>query len=965
MKSLPLLLRQHWQNVCKTLPDSITLHTLSDSIKAVIVFSDFVRESLIAHPQWFDELQKSPPDGEESQHYGEWLQQVLVTIENETSLMQVLRLFRQRMMVRIAVAQTLEWVPTTTSLQQLSVLAETLIIAARDWLYADCCRSFGTPCNAAGTPQPLIVLAMGKLGGGELNFSSDIDLIFTWPENGSTRGGRREMENSQFFTRLGQRLIKVIDQPTECGFVYRVDMRLRPFGDSGPLVLSFSALEDYYQEQGRDWERYAMVKARVLGEVGNPRSQELDTLLKPFIYRRYIDFSVIQSLRTMKAMISREVLRRRLTDNIKLGTGGIREIEFIVQVFQLIRGGREPVLQSRALLPALEAITGLQLLDEQEVGHLRSTYLLLRRLENLLQSINDQQTQTLPYDELNGTRLAWAMGETNWQTLRQKLLQQMTGVHKIFNALIGDDEQASDRQQGNEDYNDLWLYVLNHGEPPPVLNKLKQSTREQLQQELADLRWDLEKRTIGQRGRQVLNLLMPRLLYAVCNSDNPPQVLSRLRPLFSAIVTRTTYLELLTESPPALSHLIRLCAASPMIARQLSSYPILLDELLDPHTLYQPVAPASYRDELRQYLLRIPDEDDEQQLEALRQFKQTQLLRVAASDISGNLPIMKVSDQLTWLAESVIGAVVQQAWWQMVARYGHPQHLHQHDDLGFVVIGYGKLGGWELGYNSDLDLVFLHDCPEDVLTDGERQIDGRQFYLRLVQRILHLFSTRTSSGVLYEVDNRLRPSGLAGMLVTTIDAFIDYQKHDAWTWEHQALVRARVVYGDLKLKKRFDTLRRQILRQPRDDKKLREEVINMREKMRDHLARKRTDQFNIKTDQGGITDIEFITQYLVLRFSHSYPELIRWTDNVRILEQLARYGIMDQQTADALSHAYVTLRNELHHLALQGLASEVAASKFTAERQQTESVWQNWLAVDNFGDKVSRFLSLFGSKKVS
>lgn len=964
MLPVPPLLKQQWPAICRTLPESVPVHQLSEKVKAVLVFSNFVRQSVTTHPQWLEQLHKSLPEGDEWPQYQQQLQQVLQNVQDEASLGQALRLFRQQIMVRIASAQALELVPTTTTLQQLSVLAEVLIATARDWLYADCCRNWGTPCNEQGEVQPLIVLAMGKLGGGELNFSSDVDLIFTWPENGTTRGGRRELENSLFFTRLGQRLIKVLDQPTESGFVYRVDMRLRPFGDSGPLVFSFAALEDYYQEQGRDWERYAMVKARILGDKQDRWSKALYTMLKPFVYRRYIDFGVIQSLRNMKAMINREVMRRGLTDNIKLGTGGIREIEFIVQVFQLIRGGREPSLQSRSLLQTLTAIQHLQLLEEADVTRLRNAYLLLRRLENILQSINEQQTQTLPDTEADCARLAWAMGEKNWYVLREKISHHTKQVHKIFRALIGgDDVQDNNMTADNSEWNDLWFYVLRHGEAPPVVKNLDQTTRDKFNRQLADLHWELDKRTIGQRGRQVLDLLMPRLLYQACTVDNPPEVIARLRELISAIVTRTTYLELLTESPQALHQLVRLCAASPMVAEQLTRYPLLLDELIEPATLYQPIEPDTYRSELQQYLLRIPDEDTEQQLEALRQFKQAQLLRVAAADINGNLPTMKVSNQLTWLAEAIIGTVVNMAWWQMVARYGQPQHLQPHDGHGLVVIGYGKLGGWELGYNSDLDLVFLHDCPEDVLTDGERQIEGRQFYLRLVQRILHLFSIRTTSGVLFEVDSRLRPSGTAGMLVTTVEAFAEYQRLDAWTWEHQALVRARVVYGNRQLKHRFDTIRRRILRQLRDEKKLRTDVLEMRKKMLEHLSRKQHHRFDIKVDSGGITDIEFITQYLVLRFAHSYPELIRWTDNVRILELLAQYGIMEQQQAQALACAYVLLRNELHHLRLQGRESDVAADKFSKEQQLINESWQQWLSNEQISSGASRFLGLLRQNK--
>ncbi|MFK3710145.1 bifunctional [glutamate--ammonia ligase]-adenylyl-L-tyrosine phosphorylase/[glutamate--ammonia-ligase] adenylyltransferase [Leclercia adecarboxylata] len=943
MMPLSSPLQQQWQTVCERLPEALPASSLSEQARQVLTFSDFVQESVTAHPDWLAELEASPPQANEWQHYAQWLQDALAEISDEAALMRALRQFRRRVMVRIAWAQALMLVSEESTLQQLSHLAETLIVAARDWLYDACCREWGTPCSEDGTPQPLLILGMGKLGGGELNFSSDIDLIFAWPEKGATRGGRRELDNAQFFTRLGQRLIKALDQPTQGGFVYRVDMRLRPFGDSGPLVLSFAALEDYYQEQGRDWERYAMVKARIMGDNGDAYANELRAMLRPFVFRRYIDFSVIQSLRNMKGMIAREVRRRGLKDNIKLGAGGIREIEFIVQVFQLIRGGREPSLQSRSLLPTLAAIAQLHLLPEGDDRILREAYLFLRRLENLLQSINDEQTQTLPGDELNRARLAWGMRVDDWQALTDALDAHMAAVRRIFNDLIGDDESESQDDELSEHWRELWQDALQEDDTTPVLTHLSDEDRHRVVALIADFRLELNKRAIGPRGRQVLDHLMPHLLSDVCSRADAPVPLSRLTPLLSGIITRTTYLELLSEFPGALKHLISLCAASPMIASKLARYPLLLDELLDPNTLYQPTATDAYRDELRQYLLRVPEEDEEQQLEALRQFKQAQLLRVAAADISGTLPVMKVSDHLTWLAEAIIDAVVHQAWVQMVARYGQPKHLADREGRGFAVVGYGKLGGWELGYSSDLDLIFLHDCPLDVMTDGEREIDGRQFYLRLAQRIMHLFSTRTSSGILYEVDARLRPSGAAGMLVTSTDSFADYQQNEAWTWEHQALVRARVVYGDPQLKAQFDTIRRDVLTATREGPTLQTEVREMREKMRAHLGNKHRDRFDIKADEGGITDIEFITQYLVLRDAHSKPKLTRWSDNVRILELLAQNDIMDEHEALALTRAYTTLRDELHHLALQEQPGHLPLDCFNTERELVRACWQKWL----------------------
>ncbi|MBI0004849.1 bifunctional [glutamate--ammonia ligase]-adenylyl-L-tyrosine phosphorylase/[glutamate--ammonia-ligase] adenylyltransferase [Gilliamella sp. W8126] len=910
----------------------------------ILLQSDFLIDAFYRFPEWLTDIITHPPQADERCFYQQWLNERLASVFDELALMKVLRLFRRYILVRLEWSQLTQTSNDEQILLQLTQLAEVIIITARDWLYELSCKEWGTPCNLQGQAQPLLILGMGKLGGGELNFSSDIDLIFTYPEHGQTQGGRRELDNAVFFTRLGQRLIKTLDQITEDGFVYRVDMRLRPLGDGGPLVLSFSAMEDYYQEQGRDWERYAMVKAKILGDQQEPYTKELYQMLKPFVYRRYIDFSVLQSLRNMKSMIEREVRRRGLTNNIKLGAGGIREIEFIVQVFQLIRGGRVVGLQTRSLLTALQVIEQESLLSVNEVDTLRENYLFLRRCENLLQAIHDEQTQALPDDELDRIRIATSMNFNDWYEFESDLVKRMQLNRQVFNQLIGEDtsESVSNSKQYNEQFDDLWVPDLQLSDVTSVLTSYSHDDAEKLYQMLCQFRDDIGKRTIGVRGREILDQLMPRLLELVCTDKNTLVLLSRILHLLVNIVSRTTYLELLLEYPTALKQLIRLCSASPMISEQLAHYPILLDELIDINSLYQTVSPNEYKSELYQYLLRIEVDDEEQQLEALRQFKQMQLLHIAAADVEQVLNTMKVSDHLTYVAESLIDFVVQMAWNQMVARYGKPTHLTD-NQKGLVIIAYGKLGGWELGYGSDLDLVFLHDCPVDSITNGDKQIDSRQFYLRLVQRIIHLFNVRTSFGILYEVDVRLRPQGDAGLLACSLNAFYDYQMHEAWTWEHQALVRARAVYGEIELIKRFNQIRHDVLCKPREEKVLKTEVREMREKMRTHLGTTEQHRFNLKIDEGGIGDIEFLSQYLVLNYAHQYPKMTTWSDNVRILELAANYQIMDSQEAEQLTKAYIDMRNEIHQLSLQLLPSTVDDSYFKLEKQIVNQSWLKWL----------------------
>ncbi|HCH0921942.1 TPA: bifunctional [glutamate--ammonia ligase]-adenylyl-L-tyrosine phosphorylase/[glutamate--ammonia-ligase] adenylyltransferase [Vibrio parahaemolyticus] len=910
----------------------------------VSALSQFITETIHRDEALAQQLPTMLSELSRHQAYRTRLAALLAECPDEMSGHRVLRQFRSREMVYIAWKDFLHAWTLEESLRHLSQLAEAMIFETYQWQYKICCAEWGTPTNAEGEAQPMLIIGMGKLGGGELNFSSDIDLIFTYPENGETQGARRSIANAQFFTRLGQRIIKALDQQTFDGFCYRVDMRLRPFGESGPLVMSYAALEDYYQEQGRDWERYAMIKARVMGCEMYPQYQELRKMLRPFVFRRYIDFSAIQSLRRMKSMISSEVRRRGLTNNIKLGAGGIREIEFIAQVFQLIRGGREPSLRNRGLLETLSGIEELALLTPQEVSNLEAAYKYLRQLENLLQAMADKQTQALPDCDIERLKLATAMQLESWDLLIEQTQQHMNKVHQVFETLIGDDEEDEGSTIARHFY-ELWDMANKQDVLELILDQDIQVEEPAIfSKAIINFKADLAKKTLGPRGREVLNRLMPKVFDAVFAHPDAQFGLPRVLHLLHNICTRTTYLELLDEHPAALVQLVRLCTASPMISEQLSRYPILLDELIDPQQLYNPIPLDSYRTELRDFLARIPEDDMEQQMEALRQFKQICILRIAAADIAGVLPVMKVSDHLTYLAEAIVEAVVSQAWLQVSEKYGEPTHVKDREGKGFAVIGYGKVGGWELGYNSDLDIVFMHDCPVNVYTDGKKEIDGRQFYLRLAQRIIHIFSTRTASGILYEVDTRLRPSGASGLLVSPTDAFDDYQHQDAWTWEHQALVRARMIYGDEPLAIAFHNTRHDVLCKPRDEQTLKKEVVEMREKMRDHLGGKKSGRFMIKQDVGGITDIEFLAQYLVLNYSHEKPKLTRWCDNVRIYETLIAQGVMEEDQAMQLIRAYTTMRNEIHHRNLLNLDADVVEDKFVAEREWVKQAWNQWFA---------------------
>ncbi|MBN6710570.1 bifunctional [glutamate--ammonia ligase]-adenylyl-L-tyrosine phosphorylase/[glutamate--ammonia-ligase] adenylyltransferase [Haemophilus haemoglobinophilus] len=935
-----------------------------------LCLSDFVFETMQKQPYFLLQCWENFPTFADCDHYATNLQNILKEVETEEQLYRSLRQFRAREMAKLSLCQSLNLATVEEIFIRLSQLAESLIIAARDWLYDKTCEELGTPTDAQGNAQKLYILGMGKLGGFELNFSSDIDLIFTYPTNdGETQGGRRSIENSKFFTRLGQRLIRALDEYTADGFVYRTDMRLRPFGESGALALSFNAMEQYYQEQGRDWERYAMIKARILGaDKRDVNVQILQQLLRPFVYRRYIDFSVIQSLRDMKNKIAREVRRRGLIDNIKLGAGGIREIEFIVQVFQLIRGGREVILQQSSLLHLLPELEKLDLLDPAQTSDLHHAYLFLRRVENVLQAINDKQTQTLPSTEIDRERLILAsknftyfpiLAETepkttalaqypieNWQQFLAVLHEHQQKVRSVFQSLIGEDTDEEKKNATDDIWHDFLDTDLNEQEIEMLLqeNQIDEQHFDEIIEKLIQFKLDLTRRSVGERGRNVLTQLMPRLFNQLFQYKNYLQLLPRMLKIVEKIVTRTTYLELLVENPQALTQLLELCAQSKMIAEQVAQYPILLDELLDPNALLNPTDFRLYSSELRQYLLRLPPDDEEQIINGLRQFKQTTLLRVAAADILGALPVMKVSDHLTYLAEAIIENVVNLAWQQVSQRFGIPEYLEE-KQTGFLVIGYGKLGGIELGYKSDLDLVFLYDGSQTGQTvGGKKSIDSNQFYLKLAQKIISIFSMNTSAGVLYEVDIRLRPAGDAGLLGCSLSAFENYQMNEAWTWEKQALVRSRAVYGDLALRERFDNIRHNVLSTSRDLSQLKQDIRDMREKMYQHLSKQQADKFNIKTDRGGITDIEFIAQYSVLAHAPVNPTLTHWSDNVRIFDSMAESAVISQQVCEELKKCYVNLRNQIHHLNLLGEDSVVNAQEFSDERKIVLDIWNNLFA---------------------
>ena len=916
-----------------------------DDAGAVLAFSDLVFRAVGREPAWWQAwlADGGPQRPHERAALGQALEAMLAGASDEATLMSVLRTWRRRRLCIIAWRDLAALAPLDETLAALSDMADLAVEAALRWLETRMAERFGTPVGTDGVPQRMVVLGMGKLGGRELNFSSDIDLIFAYPEAGQTVGGPRSIENAEFFRRLGQSLIKVLDQLTEDGFVFRVDMRLRPFGDAGALVAHFAMLEDYYQRHGREWERYAWIKARVIAG-DDAAGEQLLARLKPFVYRRYLDFGAIESLREMKALIAREVERKGMADNIKLGPGGIREIEFIAQAFQLIYGGRDLALCERSLLIVLEQLRSGGRLPDFAVEGLKSAYAFLRCAENRIQAFADQQTHALPTDEAGRLRLAGSMGFDGWPAFAETLGRHRRLVAGQFDQIFAapqTDEAATD---GVVDFGTVWQSQTDDVQVTDYLTAQGFADADAALRRLVDLRERVGQRKLGQHGQRRLDQLMPLLLGAVAAVETPDTTLERVVGLLETIAQRSAYLALLVENPMALSQLVKLCTASPWIAAYLGRYPLLLDDLLDPTTLYTPRDRARLERELARALTRVPEGDVEQTMDTLRHFKHTQVLKVAAADVSDALPLMIVSDHLTDIAEVLVGKALALAWADLTARFGRPHCVDAGTtrEAAFAVIAYGKFGGFEMGYGSDLDLVFLHDSRgDDQTTDGGKALDNDQFFARLGQRIIHYLTARTAAGELYEVDTRLRPSGRSGLLVSNLDAFATYQRNEAWTWEHQALVRARPVAGSDRLAVAFNDLRREILTRERDAAALREDVRQMRERMRTELSQGGRGRFDIKQDRGGMADIEFITQYLVLANACAEPILTRFTDNVRQLAGLEAVGLLGSWEAGVLRDAYRAMRRQGHLFTLQGQPAVIADGEFQLLRDQVVRIWED------------------------
>lgn len=913
-----------------------------ESAPLVFCCSDFVFQHCLRIPSSLIEL---AGDGLLSSgadlSFDDRIRSACAGVEDQDGLMSALRRFRNREMARIAWRDLAGWASLDETLHDLTSLAEACLDQALSLLYDWQTQRMGTPVDENGEQVNLVVMGMGKLGAWELNFSSDIDLVFAFPENGITVGAESQTSNAEFFTRLCKDFIRVIGEQSPDGQVFRVDMGLRPDGKNGPLAMSFAAMEQYYEIQGRDWERYAWIKARpVAGD--RDAGEELIRTLKPFIYRKYLDYTVFESLREMKRMIVQEVARKGLENDIKTGPGGIREIEFIGQVMQLIRGGVAPELQERAIRPVICMLEEKSLLPADVCRDLSDSYEFLRRTENRIQEFADLQTHKLPEDETGRLCLAVSMGFDGWDEFMESLAGHRSRVQGHFEELLADPEDKTAQTEDVQALLGVWKHSVAKSRGLEMLGAAGFNEPEQAASLLDHLRNTPQARHLNEYGRTQLDRLIPAIIAETGAASQPEVALQRVLALVEAVCRRTAYISLLLENPGALAHLVRLCDASPLIASLVTRQPALLDELLDHRILYAPPDRLGLEKDLDQRLESTDPDDLEDAMDQLRMYKQVNVLRVIAADVTGVLPLMRVSDHLTDIAETILVKSLDMAWNYVTAKHGKPTcQMEGGCDKGFSVVAYGKLGGIELAYGSDLDMVFLHSGIAGQMTTGGNPLYNGAFFARLGQRMIHILSTHTQSGVLYEADMRLRPSGRGGLLVSHMDAFADYQQNQARTWEHQAIVRARPVAGDVMMASRFFKIRKQILCNFRNKKALRADVIKMRKLMKKELEKKSKGMFDVKQGPGGIVDIEFIVQHLVLSRAGDIPALTEWTDNVRLLDAIAAARLLPEATSQALKEAYLELRAHVHALAREDKPALIPEEDVQEVRNTVMQAWEH------------------------
>ncbi|WP_036575406.1 bifunctional [glutamate--ammonia ligase]-adenylyl-L-tyrosine phosphorylase/[glutamate--ammonia-ligase] adenylyltransferase [Nitrosospira briensis] len=882
-----------------------TDRSATEIIERILPFSRYAYRILESEPGLRTELKQNLQSPFLRKEMQAFLNTNAKAVNDEACLNSVLRSLRKRVMLRLAardlggLATLAEVMTSMTDLAELTI--DFALERQQTWL-ADPDR-YGQPRNTKNRIQEMLVIAMGKLGGCELNVSSDVDLIFVYPEDGET-SGPRSISNHDFFARLGRKLIGSLNDITPDGYVFRVDMRLRPYGESGPLVMSFAMLEEYFISQGREWERYAWIKGRAIAGPRAERAVIIEQIAQPFVFRKYLDFGAYESMRDLHAQIRREVTRHEMHGDIKLGPGGIREIEFIAQLFQLIRGGRDADLRIRSTLATLALLREKQQLPDKTVLELTDAYRFLRNLEHRLQYLDDQQTQMLPETHTDQSLIAVSMGFSSYGEFLQRLDTHRCNVTRHFEDIFA----APRKPQTHHSFAWLWPERNDGGIEAEVattqLVTMGFSSAEKIVRRLQEFHVSTRYRQLPQASKKRVDALIPALIEVAATLPPADTTLERLLQLLESVSRRAAYLALLLEYPQALERVAKLVSTSQWASEYLSRHPILLDELLNPADLQTAPDWSRVKSRLIQQLNEAcgpAGNDIEQQMDVLRHFQHAQVFQLLAQDVEGLLPLETLSDYLTDLADLILDSVLGLAWSGL-------RKKHRDEPPAFGIIGYGKLGGKELGYASDLDIIFLYD---------DNHPDAAEIYARLSQRINSWLTSYTSAGLLYETDLRLRPNGSSGLLVSSVQAFDQYQRNHAWVWEHQALTRARFVAGDVHVGEAFERTRKEVLRQRRELESLKREVSAMRQKMLDAHPNS-SGLFDVKHDRGGIIDVEFIVQYLVLGHACDHPELTNNIGNIALLRLAGKLGLIHEETAERALGAYREFRRIQHRLRLSG-----------------------------------------------
>jgi glutamate-ammonia-ligase adenylyltransferase len=850
-----------------------------------LVYSRYARALVSARPELVEEIER----GEEGGWTRDAMEAFLRYGEHDGEPDARLRQLRQRVMLR-------------TMARDLSGAAELAEVCATMSALAEIAIGEALAYLERGSERPrLTVVGMGKLGGGELNVSSDVDLVFLYPDGGG--------DSLDYFTRLGRRLIAAIGEGTGDGFVFRVDMRLRPWGEGGTLATSFDALEEYFVTQGREWERYAWIKARVIAGDG---AGALSGVVQPFVYRKYLDYGTFAAMRELHSQIRAEVARRELSDQIKLGPGGIREIEFIAQAFQLIRGGRDPALQIRPTLEVLALLALKGLLPAAAHQELAEAYVFLRKVEHRLQYLDDAQTHELPESGQDRLLLARAMGFAAWDSFRAALEARRARVSWHFEQLFSVEEAPRHALAP------LW----GGDKTEEGLAKLGFRDAGATAARLAAVRSGNRYAGLPEASRKRFDALVPRIVEESAAREDADATLVRFLELLETVSRRAAYLALLDEHPAVLARIAQLFDSSSWAAEYLNRHPVVLDELLDARSLLSRPDWTEFARELR-VQVAARQGDEERQMDWLREAHHAQVFRLLAQDLSGLLTVEQLADHLSDLADATLQITLDLCWSQLKGRH--------RDEPRFAIVAYGKLGGKELGYASDLDLIFLHDDPDER---------AQEVYSRLAQRFSRWLTGRTAAGVLFDIDLRLRPQGESGLLVSSLDAFRRYQRESAWTWEHQALTRARFAAGSSGPGKAFEEERNAILRIERDPAELRADVLSMREQLLKGHPND-SELFDLKHDRGGMIDIEFAVQYLVLGHAHRHAELTRNAGNIALLRIAAQLGLIPAESAEAVGDAYRDYRRRQHWLRLNGARyARVPADQVENRIRATLSLWK-------------------------